>query len=191
MKKILFFLSIIVFLTFFFIKHQNPEQSDQVLHLNMKAEPKTMDPRKGGDWYSSQMHSLFFEGLVKLYPNQSFKLAQAESYEVSDDQLIYTFHLRDTVWSNNTPVTAYDFEQSWKDILDPNFPSVNAQLFYPIKNADLAKKGVVSLDEVGIKAIDTKTLVITLEQPTPYLINLLSFCVFSPVNIKNLIGLTR
>ena len=148
MKKILFFLSIIVFLTFFFIKHQNPEQSDQVLHLNMKAEPKTMDPRKGGDWYSSQMHSLFFEGLVKLYPNQSFKLAQAESYEVSDDQLIYTFHLRDTVWSNNTPVTAYDFEQSWKDILDPNFPSVNAQLFYPIKNADLAKKGVVSLDEV-------------------------------------------
>ncbi|MDQ5955833.1 MAG: peptide ABC transporter substrate-binding protein [Candidatus Rhabdochlamydia sp.] len=185
MKKILFFLSIIVFLTFFFIKHQNPEQSDQVLHLNMKAEPKTMDPRKGGDWYSSQMHSLFFEGLVKLYPNQSFKLAQAESYEVSDDQLIYTFHLRDTVWSNNTPVTAYDFEQSWKDILDPNFPSVNAQLFYPIKNADLAKKGVVSLDEVGIKAIDTKTLVITLEQPTPYLINLLSFCVFSPVNIKN------
>ncbi len=185
MKKIIFFLFIIVFFTFFFIKHQSLEQSTQVLRLNMKAEPKTMDPRKGGDWYSSQMHSLFFEGLVKIYPNQCFKLAQAESYEVSEDNLIYTFHLRDTVWSNNTPVTAYDFEQSWKDILDPNFPSMNAQLFYTIKNADLAKKGIVSLDEVGIKAIDAKTLVITLEKPTPYLINLLSFCVFSPVNIKN------
>ena len=144
-----------------------------------------MDPRKGGDWYSSQMHSLFFEGLIKLYPNQCFKLAQAESYEVSEDNLIYTFRLRDTVWSNNTPVTAYDFEQSWKDILNPNFPSMNAQLFYPIKNADLAKKGLISLDEVGIKAVDAKTLVLTLERPTPYLINLLSFCVFSPVNVKN------
>ncbi|MGB7128832.1 MAG: peptide ABC transporter substrate-binding protein [Candidatus Rhabdochlamydia sp.] len=185
MKKTIFFLFIIASFTFFFMKYQSPEQSTQILHLNMKAEPKTMDPRKGGDWYSSQMHSLFFEGLVKLYPNQCFKLAQAESYEVSEDNLIYTFHLRDTVWSNNTPVTAYDFEQSWKDILDPNFPSMNAQLFYPIKNADLAKKGVVSLDEVGIKAVDAKTLVITLEKPTPYLINLLSFCTFSPVNIKN------
>ncbi|PWU15598.1 MAG: ABC transporter substrate-binding protein [Chlamydiae bacterium] len=185
MKKIIFFLFIIVSFAFFFMKYQSPEQSTQVLHLNMKVEPKTMDPRKGGDLSSSQMHSLFFEGLVKVYPNQCFKLAQAESYEVSEDHLIYTFHLRDTVWSNNTPVTAYDFEQSWKDVLDPNFPSMNAQLFYPIKNADLAKKGIVSLDEVGIKAVDAKTLVITLERPTPYLINLLSFCTFSPVNIKN------
>lgn len=184
MKKMIFFLFIIAS-AFFFIKRPSPEKQAQVLHLNMKAEPKTMDPRKGGDWYSSQMHSLFFEGLIKLYPNQCFKLAQAESYEVSEDNLIYTFRLRDTVWSNNTPVTAYDFEQSWKDILNPNFPSMNAQLFYPIKNADLAKKGLISLDEVGIKAVDAKTLVLTLERPTPYLINLLSFCVFSPVNVKN------
>ncbi len=62
---------------------------------------------------------------------------------------------------------------------------MNAQLFSPIKNADKAKKGLVSLDEVGIKAIDAKTLVITLEKPTPYLLKLLAFCVFSPVNIEN------
>ncbi|MEK7339828.1 MAG: hypothetical protein AABZ92_03845, partial [Verrucomicrobiota bacterium] len=64
MKKTIFFLFIIASFTFFFMKYQSPEQSTQILHLNMKAEPKTMDPRKGGDWYSSQMHSLFFEGLV-------------------------------------------------------------------------------------------------------------------------------
>lgn len=184
MKKIIFFLCIIS-AGFFLIHRCDESPSAQTIRLSIKAEPKTMDPRKGGDLYSNQMHCLFFEGLIKLYPNQSFKLAQAESYEVSEDQLIYTFTLRDAVWSNNTPVTAYDFEQSWKDVLDPKFPSMQAQLFSPIKNADAAKKGLVSLDEVGIKAIDEKTLVITLEKPTPYLFNLLSFATFSPVNIKN------
>ena len=187
MKKKIFLLILTVFslLLFLFTKPQPPCKTAHVLHLNIKEEPKTMDPRKGGEHYSSQMHFLFFEGLVKLYPDRSIKLAQAKSYDVSEDNLIYTFHLRDTVWSNNTPVTAYDFEQSWKDILKPDFPSMNAQLFSPIKNADAAKIGLVSLSEVGIKAIDAKTLVITLEKPTPYLLKLLAFCVFSPVNIEN------
>ena len=151
----------------------------------MKADPKSMDPRKGGDTCSMQMQSLFFEGLVKMYPDQTFKLAQAKSYEISDDRLTYTFTLKDTVWSNGTPVTAHDFEQSWKDILDPHFPSLRSQMFSPIKNADAAKKGLVSLDEVGIKAIDTKTLVISLERPIPYFFKLHSFCGFCPVIIKN------
>ena len=151
----------------------------------MKSEPKTMDPRKGGERYSSQMHSLFFEGLVKLYPDGSIKLAQAEFYELSEDNLQITFFLRDTVWSDNTPVTAYDFEQSWKDILDPKFPSLQSKLFSPIKNADAAKQGLIPLDEVGIKAIDAKTLKITLDKPTPYLFELLACSSFFPVNIKN------
>ncbi|MGL5264578.1 MAG: peptide ABC transporter substrate-binding protein [Candidatus Rhabdochlamydia sp.] len=144
-----------------------------------------MDPRKGGDIYSSQMHFLLFEGLLTLSPDRSIQFAQAKSYEISEDKLTYTFHLRDTFWSNNTPVTAYDFEQSWKDILEPKFSSMNAQLFSPIKNAENAKKGLVSLDDVGIKALDAKTLKITLERPTPYFCELLCFCVFSPVNIEN------
>ncbi|VHO02115.1 peptide ABC transporter substrate-binding protein [Candidatus Rhabdochlamydia sp. T3358] len=189
MKKILIFLfiiaSILVSTQILFTKPQNISKTRNMIRLNIKKEPPTMDPRKGGDVCSTQMHFLFFEGLLKVYPDQSIKLAQAESYEVSEDKLTYTFFLRDTVWSNHTPVTAYDFEQSWKDVLDPKFPSMSAQLFSPIKNADAAKKGLVSLDEVGIKATDAKTLVITLEKPTPYLFKLLSFCAFSPVNIEN------
>lgn len=175
----------IITATFFFFCRTKPIKTIGTLRLNMKADPKSMDPRKGGDTCSMQMHSLFFEGLVKMYPDQSFKLAQAKSYKISDDRLTYTFTLKDTVWSNGAPVTAYDFEQSWKDILRPDFPSLRSQMFSPIKNADAAKKGLVSLDEVGIKAIDTKTLVISLERPIPYFLKLLSFCGFSPVNIKN------
>lgn len=184
MKYLLLFIFIIISTTFFFSVNKHKSKV-KVLRINMRKQPKTMDPRKGADTASAQMHFLFFEGLVKLYPDQSIQLAQAESYEISEDNLTYTFRLRDTVWSDNSPVTAYDFEQSWKDVLDPKFPSMSAQLFSPIKNADAAKKDLISLDEVGIKAVDAKTLVVTLEKPTPYFFKLLVFCTFFPINSKN------
>jgi oligopeptide transport system substrate-binding protein len=150
----------------------------------MKTPPKTFDPRKAGDVFSSQMVFLLFEGLVKRYPDGSIKLAQAKSYQISDDKLTYTFTLGDNYWSNGKPVTAYDFEQSWKDILSPEFPSTGDYQFAFIKNAESAKKGLISLDQVGVKAIDKKTLVIELEHPTPHLLKLLTTPRFYPVNIE-------
>src|SRR5262245_55725956 len=102
--------------------------------------------------------------------------------EISEDRKIYTFHIREAFWSDGTAVTAWDFEKSWKDILNPDFPAMNAHLLYPIKNAEGAKMGKTSLSEVGIKSIDAKTLEVTLEHPTPYFLELIAFCVFYPVN---------
>lgn len=158
------------------------KRAEHQLRVNIPGEPATLDPRKGGDLVSSMLHFLLFEGLTRLNPDSTTSPAQAESIEISEDQKTYIFHLRNCKWSDGTPVTAYDFEKSWKDILQPDFPSVNAHLLYPIKNAREAKQGIYSVHEVGITAKDAKTFIVELENPVAYFLQLTAFCVLFPIN---------
>jgi oligopeptide transport system substrate-binding protein len=151
------------------------------LRANIIREPSTMDPRKGSEFVGSTLHGMLFEGLTRLNSDYSVTPAQAKSIEISDDRKTYTFHLRQAKWSDGSPVTAADFEKAWKRVLTPDFPAANAPLFYPIKNAEEAKKGLVPIDEVGVYAIDDQTLIVELKNPTPYFLKLLAFCAFVPV----------
>ncbi|MDN3507198.1 MAG: peptide ABC transporter substrate-binding protein [Simkaniaceae bacterium] len=160
------------------------KKTEQRLNLNIPADPSTLDPRKGGDIVSSLFHFLLFDGLAKLDGEGNVSLSLAKKVDISDDKTVYTFHLHDADWSDGSPITAWDFEKSWKDILHPDFPAMNAHLLYPIKNAEGAKLGRASLSEVGIRSLNAKTLEVTLERPTPYFLELVAFCVFYPINTE-------
>ena len=154
--------------------------SKKTLNINFTREIPTSDPRRCGEPISSTFIFMLYEGLTKHTPQSSSQLAMAEKVDVSTDQKVYTFTLRDAYWNNGEPVTAYDFEGSWKDMLDPNFPSPNAPLLYSVKNAIEAKKGEISLNDVGIQSLDAKTLQVTLSKPTPYFLEITSFCALFP-----------
>lgn len=179
MKKLLSFFILILLLG---CSSQTPHKPAHVLRMNISREPPTMDPRKGSEWIGSAMHFMLFEGLMRLNPNGTVTPAQARSVEISDDRMTYTFHLRGSHWSDGTLVTAKDFELAWKKILDPNFGAVNAPLLYPIKNAEKVKKGEIPIDQLGVSSRDDLTLIVQLEKPTPYFLDLITFCVFFPIN---------
>ena len=161
---------------------KNPQPAKYQLHLNINQDQLILDPRKVADYSSASVQFLLFEGLVRMTPYATKAPALAERVDISEDQTKYTFHLREAFWSNGTPVTAYDFVQTWKDILNPKFPSPNAHLLYSIKNAEKVKLGQISDREIGIRALNHKTIEVYLEQPTPYFLDTLSFAIFHPVN---------
>jgi oligopeptide transport system substrate-binding protein len=158
-----------------------PRESPNTLRISFTIFPSTFDPRRSGDFISATLTSLIYEGLTRCLPDGSSEPALAERVDISSDGKVYTFHLRESFWSDGTPVKASDFEKTWKQILDPARPSLCAYLFYPIKNAEAACHHTKTLDEVGIRAIDDLTLEIELERQTPYFLSLTSFPSFLPI----------
>lgn len=159
--------------------------AEQVLNVNIRTEPPSLHPGLATDTTSGAVLNQVFEGLMRINQEGVAEPAMAASEpEISDDLLTYTFTIRDdAVWSNGDPVTAHDFEYAWKWVLDPeNADTDYAYQLYVIKGAQDAKENGGSLDDVGVKALDDKTLEVTLEQPTPYFLDLTAFYTYYPVN---------
>jgi oligopeptide transport system substrate-binding protein len=146
-----------------------------VLHRGNNSEPDTLDTQKASTIYENNIISDMFEGLMTMDASAHPIYGAAISHTVSADGLVWTFKLRDNVqWSDGVPVTADDFVFSFQRILDPKTAAQYASLVYPIKNAQAVNEGKLPPDRVGVKALDPKTVEITLEHPTPYLLTLLT-----------------
>lgn len=151
------------------------------LNLVIVSEPPSLHPGLATDSTSSAILNNVFEGLTTRQGDEIVNAA-AEDISISDDQITYTIKLRDAKWSNGDPVTAYDFEYAWKWVLNPENASEYASMLYPIKNAEAYNKGEAKVEDVGVKVEDDKTIVVTLEQPTPYFLEMLAFKTYFPVN---------
>lgn len=153
------------------------------LHLHNGGDPASLDPHKvSGNWENRIVGDIF-EGLLTEDIDALPIAGQAESWEISEDGLTYTFHLREGIkWSDGTPVTAADFVFALRRIMDPATASSYAYLQYPIKNAKAINSGdVKDLTQLGAVALDDKTLQITLETPTPFFLSALTHYTAYPV----------
>ncbi|KAB7670721.1 peptide ABC transporter substrate-binding protein [Bacillus sp. B1-b2] len=163
------------------------EDVKQVLNLiNGDAIP-SMDPSKATDEYGFQFIGTTMEGLYRLGEDAEVKPGIAEDHEVSEDGLTWTFQLReDAKWSNGDPVTANDFVYAWQRAVNPDTASEYGPYMMGgvIKNATEVSKGELPLEELGVKAEDDHTLVVTLANPTPYFESLTTFGTFMPLNQK-------
>jgi oligopeptide transport system substrate-binding protein len=156
----------------------------QKITLNIGSEPNTLDPRKARSLNSINLVKNLFIGLFEENEDGSLKNALCESYEISNDKKTYTFKLKDAYWSNNDKITAFDFEYTYKKTLSKDFISANSYNLFIIKNAKKVKEGLLSSDELGVKAIDDNTLQIKLENNKSYFSKLLTIPIFFPINSK-------
>ncbi|HRJ72797.1 MAG TPA: peptide ABC transporter substrate-binding protein [Terrimicrobiaceae bacterium] len=150
------------------------------------AEPETLDPAILTGQPEGRLANALFEGLTTFNSAGKPGPGMAESWTVSDDKRVYTFSLRPgAVWSDGKPVTAHDFVASWKRTLTPaTAASYNYQLFY-IRNAQAFAEGrTADFAEVGVRALDDRTLEVTLENPTSFFLDLCATPPLAPVPVE-------
>lgn len=150
------------------------------MRVNLFTEPTSLDPGIPKEITSTTVILMLFEGLTRIDLEGKPSLAAAESVEVSEDGMIYTFRLRKNYWTNGDVVTAQHFARAWKRVLDPNFPSSHAYHLFIIKGGRDAKFGKIPLDDIGVVALDRRTLQVELEHPAPYFLDLVANTIFYP-----------
>ncbi|WP_417669572.1 peptide ABC transporter substrate-binding protein [Roseibium sp.] len=157
--------------------------AEVVYHRGNTADPETLDQHKTSTTYEAHILRDMYEGLVSYSAEGKIIPGVATDWNVSGDGTVYTFTLRDNAkWSNGDPVVAGDFVYSLKRIMNPETGAKYATVLYPILNAEAINKGEKPVDDLGVKAIDDKTLEITLASATPYFIDLLAHQTGLPVH---------
>ncbi|MGP4105974.1 peptide ABC transporter substrate-binding protein [Virgibacillus sp. L01] len=159
------------------------EEEEKVLHLSAPGQIPGLNPTMADNDFSFRIINQVFEGLYRLDKDGDPQPAVAAGEpKVSADNRVYTFKIRkDAVWSNGSAVTAHDFEYAWKKAVDPATGAAYGPQFEEIvKGASEILKGDKPVDELGVEALDDRTLKVTLEEPIPYFKELLTTAIFFP-----------
>ena len=151
-----------------------PAHGETMLNRGNGAEPESLDPAQAGSAAEINILGDMMVGLTTLDAAAKPIPGIAERWETSPDGLTWTFHLRQARWSDGTPVTADNFVSAWRRLLDPKTGSRAAQTLWVVKNARSISAGTMAVTALGIAAQGAATVKITLENPAPYLPELLS-----------------
>jgi oligopeptide transport system substrate-binding protein len=157
--------------------------------VNWGTEPPSLDPGLATDTTSGNILSNVMDPLVKLDESLKPVPSLAQSWKISPDRKTITFTLRpDGRWTNGDPVTAGDFEYSWKRTISPELAADYAYQFNGIVGAEAynacTKNCAALRDKVGVKALDARRLRVQLTTPQPWFLQQLAHHSFLPVNRK-------
>jgi oligopeptide transport system substrate-binding protein len=158
----------------------------QELHLGNGTEPQDLDPHTVQGVSEHNLISSLIEGLVSEHPVTGEPVpGTAARWDISPDGKVYTFHLRpEARWSNGETVTAHDFVRSFQRILNPRLGSEYAYMLFAMKGAEDYQKGkLTDFTQVGVKALDDRTLRIELNHAVPYFLSLLNHYTWWPVHV--------
>ncbi len=161
------------------------EESGSVLNIMIETAVESLDPQQATDGTSFEVIADYTDGLMQMDADGAAVPALAESYDVSDDGMTYTFYLREAYWSNGEQVTANDFVYAWQRAVDPDIASEYAYMLSDIGqivNADEIISGEVDKSELGVTAVDDMTLEVQLNVPVSYFLSLMYFPTYYPVN---------
>jgi oligopeptide transport system substrate-binding protein len=177
-----------LFLAFFYFFGGWSLSAPADLTLCNGGEPQSLDPAIITGQLEGRICLALFEGLTTRNAKGDIIPGMAESWERSPDGLTYTFHLRPGVkWSNGDPLTMYDFLNSWERVLNPNTASeYGYQLDYLVNGNAYRTGKIADFSQVGVKAPDANTLVVTLTHPTAYFLELTTLQTLCPVHLPTI-----
>jgi oligopeptide transport system substrate-binding protein len=180
--------AVVLFFAFFFFLGGWTLSAPADLTLSNGAEPQTLDPAIITGEPELRVSQALFEGLTTRNTKGTVIPGMAASWTLSPDNLTYTFTLRPGIkWSNGEPITSYDFLNSWERSLNPLTASqYSYQLYYLVNGEAYGTGKLRDFSQVGVKAPDDHTLVVTLNHPTAYFLELTTLPILFPVHLASI-----
>ncbi|MFM8356554.1 MAG: peptide ABC transporter substrate-binding protein, partial [Gammaproteobacteria bacterium] len=148
--------------------------------LLLREEPPQLNSMLATDQVSSMVLGHVMQGLLRYDGQGRLVPGVAERWQI--DAAGATFHLRaDARWSDGEPVTAHDFVFAWRTVVDPASASQYAFILFPIRNAEAIATGQLPVTELGVRAVDDRTLAIEFERPIAHFEKLVAYNTYYPV----------